>query len=736
MATKTTALINRRPKPEIVIEEEITTAPELEIPSLDDRSLYLNRELSLLAFQRRVLEEAQDESNPLLERVKFLSIVGSNLDEFFMVRVAGLKRQLESGASEVGPDGMSPAAQLEAIRTEVLELLGSAHRCIRRQLVPALERAGIHLMEYEQLTPQQKARADRYFTETVFPVLTPLAFDPGRPFPHISNLSLNLAILIRDKEGEEHFARLKVPDGLPQLVPVDRVTPNGRRSKVQKHQSFLWLEDLISANLNLLFPGMEIVEAHPFHVTRDADIEIQELEAGDLLETTEEGIRQRRFGDVVRLVVRAEMPAHILKILINNLEVDRKDVYRVKGPLSLSRYKYIAGLDRPELKDPPFLPAVPASLDLDVASEEEDLFSAIRRRDILLYHPYDSFQTVVDFLQKAARDPSVLAIKMTLYRVGRNSPIVEALLEASENEKQVAALVELKARFDEESNIEWARALERQGVHVVYGLLGLKVHSKVALVVRKEGDTIRRYVHLGTGNYNPVTAHLYTDFGLFTADHDIGADATDLFNYLTGYSAKNDYRKLLVAPINLRDRLEHLIRREIKQHLQHGNGHMSLKMNALVDTEMVRLLYEASQAGVKVDLLVRGICCLRPGVPGVSDNIRVISVVGRFLEHSRIYYFHNSGDDEVYLGSADLMPRNLNRRVEVIFPVEDRRLVRYLRDEVIETYMADNLKAREMMPDGSYRRLTPAESTDGLEREKISSQALFLSRAQASAARR
>ncbi|HMK30159.1 MAG TPA: polyphosphate kinase 1 [Terriglobales bacterium] len=731
MATKTSVLINRRAKPEAVIEE-IVAALGLEPPPLDDPSLYLNRELSLLAFQRRVLEEAQDDSNPLLERVKFLSIVGSNLDEFFMVRVAGLKRQLEGGALEVGPDGLSPAAQLEAIRTDVLELLGSAHRCVRRQLIPALERAGIHLMEYEQLTPQQKTRADGYFTETVFPVLTPLAFDPGRPFPHISNLSLNLAILIRDKDGEEHFARLKVPDGLPQLVPVDRVVPNGRRSsKMPKHQSFLWLEDLVSANLNMLFPGMEIVEAHPFHVTRDADIEIQELEAGDLLETTEEGIRQRRFGDVVRLVVHAEMPTHILKILISNLEVDRKDVYRVKGPLSLSRFKYIAALDRPELKDPPFLPAIPASLDLEVASEEEDVFSAIRRRDILLHHPYDSFQPVVDFLRKAARDPAVLAIKITLYRVGRNSPIVEALLEAMENDKQVAALVELKARFDEESNIEWARALERQGVHVVYGLLGLKVHSKVAMVVRKEGDTIRRYVHLGTGNYNPVTAHLYTDFGLFTADHDIGADVTDLFNYLTGYSAKDDYRKLLVAPINLRDRLEHLIRREIKQHLQHGHGHMILKMNALVDVEMVRLLYEASQAGVKVDLLVRGICCLRPGVPGVSENIRVISVVGRFLEHSRVYYFHNSGEEEVYLGSADLMPRNLNRRVEVIFPVEDRRLVRYLRDEVMETYLADSRKAREMLSDGTYRRLTPGSGEEG-----TSSQARFLSRAQVSATRR
>src|SRR5579883_928612 len=682
--------------------------------SLGDPDLFINRELSLLAFQRRVLEEAQDPTNPLLERVKFLSILGSNLDEFFMVRVAGLMRQVESGSADTGPDGMDAASQLDAIRTEVASIMATASKCFQRQLTPALEKAGIHILQYSHLGRQQQARADRYFLETVFPVLTPLALDPARPFPHISNLSLNLAVLIRDKKGEERFARVKVPDTLPQLIAVDRKT---KKSASAKEQSFIWLEDLIAANLSALFPGMDILDSHPFHVTRDADIEIQELEAGDLLETTEEGLRQRKFGDVVRLRVGVGMPSLLLKILLNNLEVDRKNVLRLKGHLALSRLKHIAAIDRPELKDPPFVPAIPHALDPE--GEEEDIYSVLRRRDVMLHHPFDSFPPVIDLLEKSATDPAVLAIKMTLYRVGRNSPVVNALLEAMEWDKQVASVVELKARFDEESNIEWARALERQGVHVVYGLLGLKVHSKVALVVRKEGDSIQRYVHLGTGNYNAVTAHLYTDIGLFTSDEEIGADVTDLFNYLTGYSAKQDYRKLLVAPINLRQRIAEMIRREIAHHRQHGNGHIILKMNALVDSDMIRLLYEASRAGVKIDLLVRGICCLRPGVPGISDNIQVISIVGRFLEHSRIYYFHNDGEEEIFVGSADLMPRNLNRRVEVLFPIEDRRLVRHLRDRVLEIYLADNVKARLMEPDGTYIRKTRQSGEEAINAQEV-----------------
>ncbi|HKD81081.1 MAG TPA: polyphosphate kinase 1 [Candidatus Angelobacter sp.] len=699
------------------------TAPIRSFPDaieLSDPSLYVNRELSLLAFQRRVLEEAQDRTNPLLERIKFLSIVGSNLDEFFMIRVAGLMRQLEAGTTDVSADGMTPAEQLEAIRAEVANIVAAAHKSLRRQLMPALEEAGVRVREYRQLSAAQQGRADKYFSHTVFPVLTPLAFDPGRPFPHISNLSLNLAVLIRDAEGEQHFARIKVPVTLPQLVSVDApVRPS--KSNGVKNQTLVWLEDVIASNLNALFPGMEILEAHPFHVTRDAEIAIQELEAGDLLENTEEGLRQRRFGDVVRLQVSAAMPSNVLRILVNNLEVNRKYVSKHSGPLSLSRLKYLAAIDRPDLKDPAFLAATVPAFESD--GDDEDIFAAIRARDVLLHHPFDSFQPVIDFLKKSAKDPSVLAVKMTLYRVGRNSPVVEALLEAIEEEKQVAALVELKARFDEESNIEWAKAMERQGVHVVYGLLGLKVHSKITLVVRAEADAIRRYVHLGTGNYNPLTAHLYTDLGLFTADEEIGADVTDLFNYLTGYSSKKDYRKLLVAPINLRERFQELIHREIEHHRRSGNGYVIFKMNALEEPDMVRSLYQASQAGVKVDLIVRGICCLRPGVPGVSDNIRVLSIVGRFLEHSRIYYFHNGGNEEIFLGSADLMSRNLIRRVEVLFPVEDRRLVRHLRDHVLEIYLRDNVKTRDMQSNGSYTRRTREP-----EEEEISSQESLLFR--------
>jgi polyphosphate kinase len=447
---------------------------------------------------------------------------------------------------------------------------------------------------------------------------------------------------------------------------------------------------------------MEILDSHPFHVTRDADIEIQELEAGDLLETTEQGLQLRRFGDVVRLQVGIGTPSHILRILISNLEIDRKSIYRLKGRLSLSRLRHVADIDRPDLKWPKFVAAVPPPLITE--GEEQDCFAAIRRSDILLHHPFDSFAPIVDLLGKAAHDPASLAVKMTLYRVGRNSPVVAQLLEAISEETQVAALVELKARFDEESNIEWARALEKQGGHVVYGLPGLKVHAKAALIVRQEGDQIRRYVHLGTGNYNPTTSHLYTDMGLLTSDEEIAADVSDLFNFLTGYSAKKDYRKLLVAPINLRARFEEMIRREIKHHAANGNGHIILKMNSLTDSKMVRMLYQASQAGVKVDLLVRGMCCLRSGIPEVSHNIRVISVVGRFLEHSRIYYFANGGEEQIYLGSADLMSRNLDRRVEVLFPIEDRKLVRILRDRVLDLYLNDNVKAREMQPDGSYAR--------------------------------
>jgi polyphosphate kinase len=668
---------------------------------LKDPSLYLNRELSLLAFQHRVLEEAEDELNPLLERVKFLSILGSNLDEFFMVRVAGLAAQVEAGTMEVGPDGMSPRGQLVAIRRETKKLQNESRRCLDK-LMAELRKHDIHVHDYAELTAAQLERATRYFTDTVFPVLTPLAFDPGRPFPHISNLSLNLAVLIRDRGGKELFARVKVPDSLPQLVRLNAPSSSESKHGRIKPIDLVWLEQVIQANLAALFPGMEVLQSHPFHVTRDADIEIKELEAEDLLETIEEGVRQRRFLSVMRLMATQDMPAPILAILMNNLEVDANEVYRTARPLSLSRLSGLYLIDRPDLKFTPFVPAVPQSLKEN--GEEEDIFAMIRRRDIFLHHPFDSFQPVVEFLHKAAKDPAVLAIKICLYRVGRNSPVVETLLEAIEEDKQVAALVELKARFDEESNIEWARALESRGVHVVYGLIGLKIHCKVALVVRREQDRIARYVHISTGNYNAVTAHLYTDMGILTCDEEIADDASDLFNYLTGYSAKSDYRRLLVAPVNLRSRFEALIAREIEHAKAGGEGHLIFKMNSLVDPKLIRSLYRASRAGVKIELLVRGICCLRPGVPGLSDCIEVTSIVGRFLEHSRVYYFQNGGNEEIYIGSADLMPRNIDHRVEVLVPVRDERVIRAIRDDVLAVYLADTVKARQMMPDGTYVR--------------------------------
>ncbi len=687
----------------MALAEKITLPAER--PSLDDAKLYLNRELSQLDFFWRVLEEARDESNPLLERVKFLAIASSNLDEFFMVRVAGLRQQIEAGVADLTPDGLTPAEQLAAIRKAVIKLVLALHECYKT-LHAALDQAGIHLLNYDQLDAAQQAKVKEHFDEAVFPVLTPLALDPGRPFPHISNLSLNLAVLIEDQNGQERFARVKVPSTLSRFVPIRRSSGGVRKDgTVPHHHYFVWLEQVIAANLDRLFPGMRIVEAHPFRITRDADIVIQELEAADLLETVEQGVRQRRFGSVVRLTITHTMPGRIRDILVENLEMDPRDVHTVDDPLALSSLVALYSIDRYDLKEAPFVPVLPGVLARK--NSGGNVFAAIRQGDILLHHPYDSFNPVVSFLQQAARDPDVLAIKQTLYRVGRNPPIVEALLEAIQNGKQVAVLVELKARFDEESNIGWAKMLEAEGVHVIYGLLGLKTHSKIALVVRKEGDHLRRYLHLSTGNYNAVTAQLYTDLSLFTCDDELGADASDLFNYLTGYSAKTDYRKLLVAPINLRSQLEALIRREIGHQQQGRPGHLIFKVNALVDKPMIQLLYQASQAGVKVDLLVRGICCLCPGVPGLSDNIRVNSIVGRFLEHSRIYYFHNGGTGEIYLGSADLMPRNIDRRVEVLFPLSDLQLVRQLRDEVLATYLADNVKARRLRPDGTYERVRP-----------------------------
>ena len=687
---------------------------ETDTPSeydLNDPALFINRELSLLEFNRRVLEEAEDENNPLLERAKFLAIFSSNMDEFYMVRVAGLMQQIAAGVATPPADGLTPVEQLVAIRKKVRINLRVMYRTYR-ELHRALREAGVHLHRYRELNKSQKDALNEYFRDEIFPVLTPLAFDPGRPFPHISSLSLNLAVMVRDtKTGITSFARIKVPSTLSRLVPVKRSKGDGKFI-----YRFVWLEDLVTHNLAELFPGYEIVESHPFRITRNADLEIEADEASDLMEAMEATVRRRRFGFVVRLTVAQGTPEHIIQLLASNLKVKPEDIYESRGPLGISGLMSVMKADRPDLKDPPYLPVIhPRLRNLENRGE---IFDAIREGDILLHHPYDSFVPVVDFLKAAARDPKVLAIKQTLYRAGSNSPVVAALMEASENDKQVSALVELKARFDEESNIVWARALERVGVHVVYGFASLKTHSKISLVIRRDEDRIRRYVHLATGNYNAVTANIYTDLGLFTCKPAFGDDATDLFNALTGYSTKEDYEKFLVAPLTMRKRLMALIDREIKWAKKGKPASLIFKMNSLIDSQVIRQLYEASQAGVKIELLVRGICGLRPGIPGLSDNIRVISIVGRFLEHSRIYYFHNGDHPDIYLGSADLMPRNLNRRIETLFPIEDLTLKQDV-IEILNISLADNVNARMLRADGSYTNLPPGDDPRDSQKEMM-----------------
>lgn len=660
---------------------------------LHDPSLYINRELSHLEFNRRVLNECANPKHPLLERVKFLAIFSSNLDEFFMVRVSGLKQQMLLGITERPPDGLTPRKQLAAIHEMVTELLQQAMHYWHTQLHPQLAQAGIHILSYEEFKKRHRRKLSNYFEREIFPVLTPLAFDPGHPFPHISNLSLNLAVKLRDPETDEtHFARVKVPSTLPRFVPLSPHDPDEwLRPSVQK---FVLVEQVIAANLDRLFPGFEVVDAYPFRVTRNTDMEIQEEEADDLLLTMEKNLRLRHFGSVVRLGIDESTPQDVCELLIANLQISSYDVYPFNGPLGLSSLWELHNLERPTLKDPPFKPKLPAPFHSD-----DNIFHVLRRQDVLLHHPYDSFSPVVDFVRAAAEDPDVLAIKQTLYRVGPKPPIVRALMRARENGKQVTVLVELKARFDEESNIEWARALEQAGVHVVYGLIGLKTHCKLCLVVRRERDGIRRYVHMSTGNYNTITARIYTDLGVMTQQEEIGADASDLFNYLTGYSKQSDYCKFLVAPKNLRQHLLHFIERETA----HGKkGYICIKANSLVDAPMIRALYRASQAGVTVDLLIRGICCLRPGLPGVSENIRVISIVGRFLEHSRVYYFQNQGEPTLYVGSADLMPRNIDRRVEILFPIEAPAMHKRIVEEILRGQLQDTEKAHLLQPDGRY----------------------------------
>ncbi len=674
---------------------------------VEKTSLFLNREISWLRFNLRVLEEAEDKRHPLLERVKFLTIFATNLDEFFMIRVSGLRRQVAAGTGGTTPDGMTPSEQILAINRELDAHFERYNRCWKQDVLPSLREAGIRVLHYGDLTVREREAIEQYFQRDIFPVLTPLAFDPTHPFPHISSLSFNLAVLVKDPERGDCFARVKVPDVFPRLVPIptdeDVALQQMGLGGVGKLQRFVWLEEVIANNLDDLFPGLDVVASYPFRVTRDAEVAIEEDEASDLIEAMEEQLDQRDFTSAVRLELDATTPDHIREILTRNLQLPPYLVYTGHSPIGMAGIRELYALERPDLKDPPFLPSVPSYL-----TKSTSLLAAIREQDVLLYHPYDSFMPIVEFLREAANDPDVLAIKQTLYRVNPKSPIVDALMEARVNGKQVAVLVELKARFDEENNIEWARKLEDEGVHVVYGVRGLKTHAKVCLIVRREPEGIRRYVHLGTGNYNVVTSRIYTDVSYFTCDPAISHDVSDLFNSLTGYSRKNTYSKLLVAPTTLRQQLLDRIERETNRHRRHGDGYIAFKMNALVDTRCIEALYHASQAGVRIDLQVRGICCLRPGLHGISETITVTSVVGRFLEHARIYYFRHGGENEVLIGSADLMPRNLDQRVEILVPVEHPRWREIIISDILGVGLRDNVQARRLLPDGTYERIQPA----------------------------
>ncbi|RMG74119.1 MAG: polyphosphate kinase 1 [Chloroflexi bacterium] len=693
-----------------------------DLPELNPQN-FTNRELSNLDFNRRVLALAQERDIPLLERIKFIAIVGNNLDEFFMVRVGGYIQKVQLGITSTRPDGYTPSQLLAAIRQEVSALMQDQRQTMR-ELLAELEQHGIFIKHNHELTQAQQQALRHYFYEEVFPVLTPLAADHARPFPFISNLSLNLGVYVRHQHTDEtlDFVRIKVPPSLPRLIDLGQVMQRyAHRHDAKDH--YIWIEDLIASNLDLLFPGMEIVEHYPFRVTRNADIDYEHERDEELLDIStviEASLKERRFGFIVRMSVPENISTRMLNRLIYELDIDpNRDVYKVQGALGTSSLFELAAIDHPELKYPTHVPKIP-----EVFAPGTDIFAQIREHDLLIHHPYDSFKPVEEFFQQAARDPKVLAIKATLYRVGKNSPVVQSLMEARENNKQVAVLVELKARFDEENNLEWARQLEHQGVHVTYGVekLAVKTHAKIALVVRKEGDRLRRYVHLGTGNYNASTARLYTDLGLFTANPEIAEDATRLFNRLTGYAPSTSYHQLLVAPEFLQSALIDLIDNEI-EHAQNGEyARLIFKMNQLEEDVMIQKLYQASQAGVQIDLIVRGLCCLRAGLPGISENIRVRSIVGRFLEHSRIYYFHNAPPDQrIYIGSADLMRRNLYNRVETVFPIIDPRLQRRIR-RILATDLKNNTLVWIQQPDGSYQRLQPAPDEPSIDSQYIFTQ--------------
>jgi polyphosphate kinase len=670
-------------------------------------SLFLNRELSWLEFNSRVLHEAEDDRTPLLERLKFLSIFSTNLDEFYMVRIAALRRQVAAGVQQATPDGLMPQGALDALDARIRELLERRRHCLHDVLVPRLEAVGVRLLSMDDVTADERTALDSYFESEVFPVLTPLAVDPGHPFPYISNLSLSLAVQVHDEgKGGEHFARVKVPRSLPRWVPVNRP------------HHFVALEDLIGSHLPKLFPGMRVLGWHIFRITRYSDLDMMATdESDDLLATIEEQIFQRRFGEVVRLEVETGMPEKVQALLLDELRdssdlsfmpLTARDVCDADPWLELGDLMSLASLEIPELRDPPFGPVTPPEL----REPDRSIFDIIRERDILVHHPFESFGTTIEnFLDTAAEDPNVLAIKLTLYRTTGDTAVVRALTEAAQRGKQVAVLVELQARFDEINNINWARTLESYGVHVAYGLPGLKTHAKTALVVRRELDGIRRYVHIGTGNYNSRTARLYTDFGILTCHPDIGADVSEVFNLLTGFSRQREYRRLLVAPATLKDRFLELIRREAAHAREGRPARVMAKMNALQSPEIISALYDASNDGVDVDLMIRGICCLRPGVPGLSERIRVVSVIGRFLEHSRLFYFLNGGDEEYFIGSADWMPRNLERRVEVVTPIIDGALHHRLAS-LMRVYLADQRQAWDLQPDGSYVQRTPMSTEE------------------------
>ena len=657
-----------------------------------------NRDLGQLEFFRRILEEATDESLPLLERLKFLAVFNSNLDEFFMVRVSGLKEMLDIEDFPPMPGELTPIEQLKIIREKVLPLVDVQVKCLRDQVLPGLASEGIEIVSSESLSQKEQHSLTHYFLKNVFRILTPLAVDPAHPFPFIANLSLNIGLTVETENipGEPvtigsapRFVRIKVPPVVPRLIPVG-----------DSGQKFVLLEDMIEANLHAIFPRMRFSNAYMFRVIRDADVEIRDDKAADLLGLIKESLRERRFGQAVCLEVSSKMPAKMVQYLTESLKIEKDDVYVIDGILGVGDLMALYGLNRPELRDKPIHMTVPAPL-----ASRKDFFRSIRKQDILLHHPYTAFTSVTEFIQEAAKDPKVLAIKICLYRTGKDSPIPQALIEASERGKQVTAVVEIKARFDEENNIEWGARLAEAGVHVVYGLVNLKTHSKLALVIRSEDHGMQTYVHIATGNYNPTTSKIYTDLGLLTSDAGIGDDATDLFNFITGFSRQREYTRLLVAPVNLRDRMLKLIERET-EHAQAGRpAQIMAKINRLTDLEIIDALYKASQAGVKIDLIVRGSCMLRPGVSGLSETVHVRSIVGQLLEHSRIFYFRNGGDEDVYIGSADWMTRNLDRRVEVVTPIIDPNLRRYLKEVVLEAYMRDNVKARILNSEGLYDRV-------------------------------